>query len=200
MVVVGVLRASRTLPTTPVTTSLTDADPWEDQVLAKVAEPPHTHARLALVNQVLPASFTRTRERNLLFRVVVAGDDGGVLFLRADNGLSSFAIGSLFSLVAFGRVTSATLASGMLAVGALFAGTEGCLAFVALAMYAHADGLFDPQYVALGRLPLTRLDFQSKFGAERPGSLLVDLALGDLGRVGIISFRSRRGGSRFSAA
>ena len=88
----------------------------------------------------------------------------------------------------------------MLAAGTLGRRAESRVAPVALAVDAHADRLLDAQHVALGGVPLARLDLQAVAGAQLLRTLLVHLRPGDLGRARILSLlrlpRSRGGRGR----
>ena len=146
-----------------------------------MAVPADTLARL-LVDQVLAARLGRLGqlEVDLLVSAPV-GHDGGVRGLLLGLGGATLAAGLLLLLGPLGRVASALLAADVRAVGAFLGYAEGGIAQVAVAAYAHADGLLGAESGALGGPPLAGGDLEAEPLAEQLGALLEELAPGDPG-------------------
>lgn len=109
-----------------------------NQAAAHMTMPSDPHARLALEHQVLSARLAGSLQDDLL-RVVVAGDDGGVLFVPPDNGFPSRPVGVPLGIGALDGIPGAVLAPLVLAAGALVAGAEGGMAPVTFPVDSHAN-------------------------------------------------------------
>jgi len=142
-----------------------------EEFLALATIPPNPLARL-LMHQVLTSLLARAGQDHLLLREVPVRDDGLVLGALLEQGGPLPAALLPLGLGALGRAALALLAARVLAARALLGEAEGVAALVALAVDAHADRLLDAQGVALGRVPLARLDLQAVALAELLGPLL----------------------------
>lgn len=169
-----------------------------EEGLAAAASPAHTLARL-FVNQILSSSLGGTSEDEVLLGLlgVPVGNDGGVLGTLLDY------LGALLpallplGLCLLGRNARALLAPRMLALGALLGSSERGVALVALAVDTHLDGLLNTEGMALGRVPLARLELQSIELTELFSTLLKQLSARNLLRIGVRSLdrsSSSRGG------
>ena len=123
-----------------------------------VAVPPDAHA-VFLVYEVLPARLAGALEDDGRREfVIVARDNRGVFLVLLRQGLPLLPIGLLLGLVPLGRVPGALLTANVLATGTLGRGAESRVAPMTFAVDTHADRLLDTQNVAVGRVPLARLD------------------------------------------
>lgn len=128
-----------------------------------------------LVYEILSTAAARACESDPLLRVVVAGDDGGHLLIPLNDRFPLLAIGLFLGLGAPQGISGAFLASRVLAAGTFVASAKRCIAPVALSVDTHAGRLLDTEHVSLGRVPLARLDLQSKPRTQLLGALLVNL-------------------------
>lgn len=167
-----------------------------EEVLAAAAGPAHTLARL-LVNQILSSGLGGTSENEVLLALrVPVGDNGGVLGTFLDD-LSALLPALLpLGLGLLGGNTRALLASRMLALGALLGSSERGVALVAFAVDTHLDGLFNTESMALGRVPLARLQLQAIELTELLGTFLKQLGARDLLGIGVHSLGRRGSSSR----
>lgn len=128
--------------------------------LALVAGSSHTLSRF-LVNEILTTRLAWPSEDDLLLLPAVVGNDGSILLVRLDEGRSLLPADNLLGLGSLGGVAGALGAADVLAVGALFSGSEGSIAAMAGSAYTHADGLVHAENgIGCGRgsLPLGCLD------------------------------------------
>lgn len=152
-----------------------------------VAVSPNSHG-MFLVNQILSTGPARALQNNRRGRrEVVARDDRGHLLVLPRQRFSPLAVHRSLVVISLGRVARAFLAPGVLAVGAIVARTEGGVAPVALPVNAHANRFLDTQNVALGGMPLARLDLQTEPRTELLRALLVYLRPGDPSCIRILN-------------
>jgi len=115
-----------------------------DETVARMAVPANSHPWRP-VNQIARPGPNWPLQHDFLVEVgiVVAGDDGRVVFTLPRQLLLSSACRLLLGIRLFWWVSGASLATDVLAAWTLGASTKPGLALVALAMDAHARGLFD---------------------------------------------------------
>lgn len=189
-VLVLLCRIARTVGAADVLAARAGLVARDKELVALAAVAAQALARL-LVDEVLAAVLGRDTQNNGLARGVPVGDDGSVRLLLLEDLGAAFAAGNLLGLGALGRVPRALLAAHMLALGAFLGRAELGVALVAHAVDAHADGLVDPQGIALDRVPFAGLDFEAEPFAELAGTLFMQLHAWHprgLGAFGFLSF------------
>lgn len=96
-----------------------------------------------LVYQILAARLARALENNCGWGVVVAGYNRGGFLVLLRLSFPLLPVGLSFAFASLSRVTSAFLASDVVATRTLIASTERCMAPVTLAVDTHTDRLLD---------------------------------------------------------
>ncbi len=110
------------------------------------------------VDEILASGLGRPRQDNLLRGRVPVGNDGRLLGPFLDDGRPLYTARLLLGLGALRGETRALLAARMLALRALLSKAERGAAEMAFAVHAHSNRLLHTQGIALGRMPLARLE------------------------------------------
>jgi hypothetical protein len=151
-----------------------------EQALALTARPANALPGLPVV-QILTTRLGRPLEDHLLWSRVPVGDDWGRLGSLLEDGSPLLAAFLSLGLGALRRDTGALLAARVLAARAFAAQAKRGVAKMALPVHTHSDGLLYAESMALGRVPLARLQLEAVQLAKFLCSFREDLRPRNLG-------------------
>lgn len=142
------LRLARTILTSDVTTTLTYGRLALEEGLTLVACSANTLFDFFVDHVLAACSRLQGKRRTLHLPSVVC--DSSMISIRLLASLCK-STGFLFFLCADRRVTRASFATNMLAVGAHLVHAKGCLTAMACATHPHSNWLFHPLHLIVVR-------------------------------------------------